>query len=78
MKRGEIRKKPKDGVGDHVMLNLCRESQGPIHSFIHSFKFLRENIKQGPFTLWWSIVQVFDIQWKMVRNEDIKNKYHIL
>jgi hypothetical protein len=51
MKRGEIRKKTKDGVGDHVMLNLCRESQGPIHSFIHSFKFLRENIKQGPFTL---------------------------
>ena len=37
----------------HVMQNLCRESQGPIHSLIH---LSSENMKHGPFTLGWSIV----------------------
>lgn len=40
------------------MLNPRRERQG----YIHTFKLSNENIKHGPFVLWWSTV--FDFQCK--------------
>jgi hypothetical protein len=49
------------------MLNLCRESQG----YIHSFKSSRENVKHGPHTLGWS--KVLDFEYKIVRNGHVKN-----
>ena len=52
--------------GNHVMLNLRRESQG--HT--HSFKLSRKNIKHRPLTLWWRIA--LDFQCKRVRNGYIK------